>query len=141
MENISITMEDVRAHFVGQFPLFMQAHYGEGQDSFQMNNRFISFSGFADFLIREGFKKNDAELIQKIADYINLLFAKGDEWVVNPVYVSFIEGLVDRGYKQPHLKGFIWQMPEEVRAFIKVYFIEEVLIALDLKATDNQEVQ
>jgi hypothetical protein len=53
--------------------------------------------------------------------------------VQNGVYVSFIEGLVDRSNKLPQLKGFIWQMPEDVRTFIKGFFIEKVLIALDLK--------
>lgn len=127
-----MTMEGVRAHCLVHFPLFMNSHYSEGEDTFQMNNRFISFSDFADYLIGEGFKKNDQALIKKIADYINILFAEGDEWVVNPVYVSFIESLVDRSYKLPHLKGFIWQMPEDVRTFIKGFFIEEVLVSLDL---------
>ncbi len=136
METEKITMEGVQAHCVVHFPLFMDSHYSEGKDTFQMNNRFISFSDFADYLIGEGFKKNDQALIQKIADYINLLLAEGDEWVVNPVYVSFIEALVDRGHRKnqyPHLKDFIWQMPEDVRTFIKGFFIEEVLISVDLK--------
>jgi hypothetical protein len=133
MTKKEITIEDVQAHCLAQFPDFMQSLYGG--DTFSMNDRFISFSGFADYLIGEGFKKNNQALIQKIADYINLLLAEGDEWVRNPVYVSFIEGLVDRAHRMnqyPQLKDFIRQMPEDVRTFIKGFFIKEVLIALEL---------
>lgn len=134
MNKKEITLEDVQAYCLEQFADFMESVYGG--DTFSMGDRFISFSGFADYLIGEGFKKNDRALIQKIADYINLLLTNGDEWVRNPIYVSFIEGLVDRahrGNQYPQLKEFIWQMPEDVRTFIKGFFIEEVLIALDLK--------
>ncbi len=137
MSQKEITIEDVQAHCLIHFPDFMQSSYGN--NTFQMDNRFISFSDFADYLRKEGFAKNDAFLIQKIADYINLLLVEGNEWVRNPVYVSFIEGLVDRSYKYPHLKDFIWQMPEDVRTFIKGYFIDEVLIALDLKSAESNE--
>lgn len=131
MNTKEITLEDVQKYALEHFPQFMKDNYGT--DTFRMDLRFISFSGFADFLRDEGFKKDDEALIQKIADFINLLLAEGDEWVRNPVYVSFIEGLVDRTYKYPQLKGFVWQMPEQVRIFIKEYFIPEVLLALDLQ--------
>ena len=132
-----ITIEDVQAYCLTHFPDFMQYSYGE--NTFRMDNRFISFSDFADYLRKEGFEKKDELLIQKIADYINLLLVEGDEWVRNPVYVSFIEALVDRSYKFPQLKSFIWQMPEDVRTFIKGFFIEEVLITLDLKSKNEGE--
>lgn len=104
-----------------------------GKTHFQEGAHHYSFERFADFLIEEGFQKNDEKLIQQMADYAVLLLEKGDFSVQNGVYVSFIEGLVDRGYKYPHLKGFIRQMPEEVRTFIKGFFIDEVLESLDLK--------
>jgi hypothetical protein len=137
MTQKEITIEEVQAYCLIHFPDFMQSSYGN--DTFRTDIRFISFSDFADYLRKEGFEKNNDALIQKIADYINLLLAQGDEWVRNPVYVSFIESLVDRSYKYPQLKGFIWQMPEDVRTFIKGYFIEEVLVALDLKSTESNE--
>jgi hypothetical protein len=130
MNKKEIKLEDVQKYASEHFPKFMEYSYGE--DTFRMDLRFISFSDFADYLRDEGFKKNDEVLIQKVAEFIKLLLAEGDEWVRNPVYVSFIEGLVDRTYKYPHLKGFVWQMPEDVRTFIKGFFIDEVLIALDL---------
>jgi hypothetical protein len=137
MEKKTITLNEVHVYVSKHFPDYITSDYSEGEDSFYEYNRFLSFSGFANYLIHEGFKKNNEALIQHVADYINLLLAEGDELVRNPVYVSFIEGLVDRGYKYPQLKGFIGQMPQNVKTFIKDFFIEEVLIALDLKDTSN----
>lgn len=132
-----ITLKDVQKYCHKHFRLFMK-NYAYGKETFQMNNRFLSFSYFADFLIKEGFIKNDLKLIQQIADYINLLLAEGADSVRNPVYVSFIETLVDRGYKYSHLKGFVWQMPEEVRTFIKGYFIVEVIDSLELNVDETK---
>jgi hypothetical protein len=134
MEKKTITLNEVHVYVSKHFPDYITSDYSEGEDSFYEYNRFLSFSGFASYLIYEGFKKNNEALIQHVADYINLLLAEGDDLVRNPVYVSFIEGLVDRGHRSnqyPHLKNFVWQMPEDVRTFIKGFFIEEVLISLD----------
>lgn len=132
LEKKTITLEDLEAHFRVHFPLFMESDSFFGVPFFQYDNSHYSFERFADFLINEGFKKDDQALIQKIADHINLLLAEGDDSVQNPVYVSFIEGLVDRGYKYPQLNAFIWQMPEDVRTFIKGFFIREIVVSLDL---------
>lgn len=135
LERKTITLEGLEVYFRAHFPLFMGSDSFFGVPFFQYDNYFYSFERFADFLINEGFKKDDHALIQKIADCINLLLADGDEAVQHPVYVSFIEGLVDKGHTYPQLKGFIWQMPEDVRAFIKGFFIEEIVVSLDLKNT------
>lgn len=127
-----IHLQDVKAYCHTHFPVLMQ-EYGYGQGNFEEDNRFYSFDRMADFLIEEGFIKEDSGLIQQIADYILLLLKDGADDVRNPVYVSFIEGLVDRGYKYPQLKSFIAQMPEGVQKFIKGFFNESVLTALDLK--------
>ncbi len=136
LEKKTITLEDLEAHFRAHFPLFMESDSFFGVPFFQYDNAHYSFERFADFLINEGLKKDDHVLIQKIAGCINLLLAESDDTVQNPVYVSFIEALVDRGHRSnqyPQLNDFIWQMPEDVRTFIKGFFIEEVLISLDLK--------
>jgi len=131
MENISITIQDVKQHCLSHFPLLMEEYYG--QNNFEEDNRFYSFDRMADFLIEEGFVKQDHSLIQEMAEYILLLLKQGADNVRNPVYVSFLEGLVDRGYKYPQLKGFIEQMPEAVRDFIKGFFNDKVLVSLGLQ--------
>jgi hypothetical protein len=134
MENKKMGIEDVQTYCKTNFPLFMERDSFFGEIFFQTDNYFYSFERFADFLIKEGFEKNDTILVQEIANYILFLFKEGDEVVQNGVYVSFIEGLVDRGYKYPQLKNFVRQMPEDVIKYIKYFFIEEVLIALDLSS-------
>jgi hypothetical protein len=134
MENKKMGIEDVQAYCKVHFPLFMESDSFFGEIFFQTDNYFYSFERFADFLIKEGFEKNDTVLIQKIANYILFLFKEGDEVVQNGVYVSFIEGLVDRGNKYLQLKDFVRQMPEDVIKYIKYFFIEDVLIALDLSS-------
>ena len=131
--NKEITLEDVREYCVKHFPAFTETSDFNSKTHFQEGGHHYSFARFADFLIDEGFRKNDEKLIQHLADYTILLLEKGDFSVRNGVYVSFIEGLVDRGYKYPHLKGFVWQMPEDVRTFIRGFFIDKVLESLDLK--------
>jgi hypothetical protein len=131
--NKEITLADVQKYCLQNFPDFMKTTDFNGHTHFQEGGHHYSFCRFADFLIEEGFKKNDENLIQHLANYTVLLLEKGDESVQNGVYVSLIESLVDRGYKYPHLKGFIRQMPEDVRTFIKGFFIDEVLESLELK--------
>ena len=106
--------------------------YGYGKQNFQEDNIFYSFDRFADFLIEEGFAKNDFTLIDKVKAYILILLESGNDKIQNAVYVSFIEGLVDRSYKYPHLKGFIKDMPQKVKNFIKGFLIDEVIASLDL---------
>ena len=136
--NKEITLEDVQKHCLKHFPIFMETNDFDGKPHFQEGGHHYSFCRFADFLIDEGFRKNDEKLIQDLADYTVLLWEKGDYSVRNGVYVSFIESLVDRSYKYSHLKGFIWQMPEDVRTFIKGFFIDEVLESLDLKRDETK---
>lgn len=131
--NKEITLEDVQKYCTKHFPAFMETNDFDGKTHFREGKHHYSFARLADFLLEEGFRKNDEKLIQQLAEYTVLLLEKGDFSVRNGVYVSFIEGLVDRSYKYPHLKGFIWQMPEAVRTFIKGFFIDEVLESLDLK--------
>lgn len=135
--NKEITLENVQEYCLKHFPSFMETNDFDGKPHFREGGHHYSFCRFADFLIAEGFRKNDEKLIQHLAKYIVLLLEKGDYSVRNGVYVSFIESLVDRGYKYPHLKGFIWQMPEDVRTFIKGFFIDEVLESLDLKRDET----
>jgi hypothetical protein len=139
MTSKKITIEDVQAYCKLHFPLFMESDTFFGETFFQIGNYFFSFERFADFLRDEGFAKDDKILIQKTADYILRLLKEGDDAVQNGVYVSFIEGLVDRSYKYPHLKDFIRQMPEEVITFIQGFFIEEVLLTLGLKSEKTKE--
>jgi hypothetical protein len=134
--NKEITLEDVQKYCLEHFSDFMETTDFNGKTHFQEGGHHYSFCRFADFLIAEGFRKNDEKLIQHLADYTVLLLEKGDYSVRNGVYVSFIESLVDRSYKYPHLKGFIQQMPEDVRTFIKGFFIDEVLESLDLKRNE-----
>jgi hypothetical protein len=67
MTQNEITIEDVQAHCLLHFPLFMENDSFFGQIFFQNDNYFYSFERFADFLRDEGFKKNDEMLIQQIA--------------------------------------------------------------------------
>lgn len=126
-----IDIQQVYNYCLENFPILMK-EYGYGKENFQEDNIFYSFDRFAEFLIEEGFIKNDTLLIDKVKAYILTLLEYGEDKVRNALYVSFIEGLVDKGYKYPHLKGFITDMPEDVRIFIKGFFIDEVLISLDL---------
>ena len=127
-----IDIKQVYSYCLENFPVLME-EYGYGKQNFQEDNIFYSFDRFADFLRDEGFVKNDDDLITNVKAYILLLLAYGEDKIRNAVYVSFIEGLVDRSYKYPHLKGFIKDMPQEVKDFIKGFFIEEVLISLNLE--------
>jgi len=129
-ENI-IDIEKVYNYCLENFPLFME-EYGYGKGNFQEDNVFYSFDRFAEFLIEEGFIKDDFTLIDKVKAYILVLLERGSDKVQNAVYVSFIEGLVDKSYKYPHLKGFIKDMPQDVKTFIKGFFIDEVVASLDL---------
>jgi hypothetical protein len=123
-----LTANDVREYLAEHFPQFHDGNFGS-------DGVHYSFSRFADYLRDECFAKADNASIQAIAEYINLLLVEGDDEVRNAVYVSFIEGLVAYScnrYPQ-ELKEFVWQMPEKVRTFISGFFIEEVLLVLDLK--------
>jgi Icc-related predicted phosphoesterase len=123
-----LTANDVGEYLAEHFPSF---HDG----NFDSDGVHYSFARFADFLRDECFAKADKASIQVIAEYINLLLVEGDDLVRNAVNVSFIEGLVDQSYNRypQELKEFVWQMPEKVRTFISGFFIEEVLLVLDLK--------
>ncbi|MCU0425718.1 MAG: metallophosphoesterase [Candidatus Kapabacteria bacterium] len=123
-----LTANDVREYLAEHFPQFHDGNFGS-------DGVHYSFSRFADYLRDECFAKADNASIQAIADYINLLLVDGSDEVRNAVYVSFIEGLVAYSYNRypQELKEFVWQMPEKVRTFISGFFIEEVLLVLDLK--------
>jgi len=133
-----ITLKYVQKYCLERFPLFMETTDLYGNIHFQIGSHHYSFCRLADFLIESGFQKDDSKLIQEMADFSILLLERGDESVRNGVYVSFIEGLVDQGYKYPQLKGFIEQMPEDVRTFIKGFFIDEVLDSLGLERNDKK---
>lgn len=125
-----ITITDVREYIFNKHPQFVNIY---GQNVFSEMEEHYSFERLADFLIEYGFEKDDTKLTHTIVDYILLLLKDGDEHVVSCVYASFIEGVVDRGYKKhPQLKEIIQLMPEEVIDFIKKFFIKDVHIALGL---------
>lgn len=133
-----MTLGDVQNYCLENFPAFMKTTDLYGNTHFRTGSHHYSFCRLADFLIEFGFRKNDSKLIQEMADFTVLMLERGDESVRNGVYVSFIEGLVDQGYKYPQLKGFIQQMPEDVRTFIKGFFIDEVLDSLGLERNDKK---
>ena len=133
-----MTLEDVQNHCLEIFPAFMKTTDLYGNTHFRTGSHHYSFCRLADFLIKFGFQTNDSKLIQEMADFTVLMLERGDDSVRNGVYVSFIEGLVDQGYKYPQLKGFIQQMPEDVRTFIKGFFIDEVLDSLGLERNDKK---
>lgn len=136
MEQINI--KQVRQYFEEHYPQFIEE---QGNSAFAEGNTFYTFARLADYLIEEGFNKNDEEFIHQLMKYVAYLYENGDDLVRNCLTVSFVEGLVDKAYlrKQGHYaKMILPYLPTHILDFIRSFFITEVLVMLELKIKINE---
>lgn len=92
-------MAQVRGWVRLHFPRFFEEH---GPGCFEEGNTFQAFERLADFLIEEGFAAKDDALVTKLMSHVAFLYEHGDDQVRNCLSVSFVEGLIDRGYRRGH---------------------------------------
>lgn len=123
------TIQEVRQEIYTDFPKFAEEWQ---HDSFANKSGHYFMARFADFVKEFALEPGDEVLTLKIKDLIIRLFAEGDDEVKNTLYVSFLEGLVDRGYQYPLIKLIINALHKEAKAFLRDFFIPEVVVAIGL---------
>ena len=123
------TIEETRREIYTKYPAFAEEWQG---DSFAEESGHYFMARFADFVVEYALEPSNETLTLEIKDYLLKLFSEGDEHLINTLYVSFLEGLVDRAYKYPTIKLIINELSEEAKSYLRSFFIPEVIEAIGL---------